>query len=128
LASGSTRDKGFGIWKLNDMLIDRGKNTRPWLFDDITHKSPVKALAWNPNCEGLLSTGGCLKDNIIRIWDVKQGPEVLHSLRCNSYVTSLAWRKSNINVGKVLSEGENSRFCEELISCHGSPDNEVKLW
>lgn len=56
--------------------------------------SPVKALAWSPTHEGLLSTGGGINDQIIRLFDMKNRKSPLqHTIKCNSPITSLAWRK-----------------------------------
>lgn len=52
-------------------------------------------MAWNPHAEGLLATGGGVDDQIIRIWDFKNGgSDVIHSIKCNSQITSLNWRKA----------------------------------
>ena len=91
--------------------------------------SAVKAMAWSPNYEGVLATGGGQDDNVIRIWDFKKGKEDQHTIRCNSEVTSLQWRKTKLkSKQEVVVEDLNRTFCEELISTHGGYSNEVKLW
>lgn len=57
-------------------------------------------MAWSPNYEGLLATGGGTDDQIIRIWDFKKSKEVQHTIRCNSQITSLGWRKSKLKTNK----------------------------
>lgn len=41
---------------------------------------------------------------------------------------SLAWRKNDFSSVKQKDSNETQKFCEELVSSHGVPDNEVKLW
>jgi WD40 repeat protein len=77
----------------------------------------------------MLATGGGADDKIIRLWDLKRSKDVQHSIRCNSQITSLQWRKAKLKVRKeTLIEDISQVFCEELVSCHGTPDNEIKLW
>jgi WD40 repeat protein len=90
---------------------------------------PVKALSWSPNHEGVLATGGGQGDNIIRIFDFKKGTEVQHTIRCNSAITSLQWRKTRLRTTKQQRiEDVSLSFCEELVSTHDLPDCEMKLW
>ena len=78
------------------MISGRSAGEYDYYFDNETHSSAVKALSWNPNHEGMFATGGGADDKIIRMWDLKRSKEVQHSIRCNSQVTSLAWRKSKL--------------------------------
>ena len=104
-------------------------NTNPWYYNSDSFTSPVKALAWSPNYEGLLATGGGIDDSIIRIWNFKVGQDIVHSLRCSAPITSLNWRKTKLKTNKQkILEDFKMNFCEELISTHGEPFNEMKLW
>jgi hypothetical protein len=86
-------------------------------------------MAWNPNYEGLLATGGGIEDQIIRIYDCKVNKEIQHTIRCNTPITSLAWRKNKLKTTRETTiENPSHSFCEELISTHGDPDFEIKLW
>lgn len=38
------------------------KKIEPMFYDTTTHESAVKAMAWNPNHEGLIATGGGIGD------------------------------------------------------------------
>jgi hypothetical protein len=52
-----------------------------------------------------------------------------HTLRCNTPITALSWRKSRVRSTKEkLLEDISLNFCEELVSSHGDPDCEIKLW
>jgi len=44
----------------------------------------------------------------------------MHSIKCNSVISSLSWRKTKLT---STAFGDH-----ELISTHGEPDYEVKLW
>ncbi|CDW76425.1 wd40 repeat-containing protein [Stylonychia lemnae] len=129
LATGSNQDKALGIWKLNQISYQNAYHSDPWFFDRETFNCPVKALAWSPNYEGLLATGGGYDDQIIRVWNFKVSQEVVHTLRCSSPITSLNWRKTKLKTNKQkILEDFNMNFCEELITTHGEPFNEMKLW
>lgn len=103
--------------------------SKPWHYEGEIFRSPVKAVAWSPNHEGLLATGGTAGDQIIRIYDFKQSKDVQHTIRCNTHISSLAWRKTKLRSSKdQIIEDLSLTFCEELISTHGQPDCEIKLW
>lgn len=46
--------------------------------------------------------------------------DVVHSIKCNSVVTGLDWRKTRLS--------KHGFGDHELLSSHGSPGFEVKLW
>jgi len=59
----------LAIWSLKDLLC--GKEMKPIFQDELSHSSPIKALAWNPIKNGMFATGGsCLNDSIIRLYDI----------------------------------------------------------
>ena len=100
LASGSTTDCGFGIWKLSDILSYKEK-AKPQFFDKEHHKSSVRTVSWNPSQIGLLATGGSSEDRIIRLWDFKdEKNQLLHTFQCNNSITSLCWRKGMVSLPK----------------------------
>jgi len=47
--------------------------------------------------------------------------DVMHSIKCNSIISSLGWRKTRLSNQIIFGD-------HELISTHGEPDFEVKLW
>jgi len=51
--------------------IDLARVDEPYFYEKEAFLSPVKAMAWNPNQEGLLATGGGENDQIIRLFDMK---------------------------------------------------------
>jgi WD40 repeat protein len=55
-------------------------------------------MAWSPNYEGLLATGGGEQDNIIRIWDFKKSIDDQHSIKCNSEVTSVEKEETKVQI------------------------------
>ena len=75
------------------------------------HKAAVKALAWSPNHNGLLATGGGTMDCRIRLWNVKK-QKLINETDTGSQVCSI-----------MFSKHEN-----ELISSHGFSTNEVSVW
>ena len=72
----------------------------------------------------MATAGSTMEDSIIRIYDLtackgevkKAHHDVKHSICCNSPITSIVWRKT---IGKHHSE---------LVTSHGTPDYEMKLW
>jgi len=106
------------------------RKSKPYFYENEIFSSPVKALAWSPSHEGLLATGCGVGDQIIRIFDMKnQGNRLEHTIKCNTPVTSLCWRKGRVRTPKEqLIEDISMGFCEELVSTHGDPDCEIKLW
>lgn len=100
LAVGSLEDKALSLWNLRDLLVYH----TALLYDAETHNSLVKAISWNPRHENLLATGGYEHDQIIRIWDMNLSEDdmMIHSIRCNSKVTSVGWRKADVRKGSQL--------------------------
>jgi hypothetical protein len=110
-AGASTITSGeLSIFSLKDILT--GKEMKPILRDDLSHASPIKAFSWNPIKNGMFATGGsCLNDSIIRLYDINQlsqetinndgvsitsHADVMHSIKCNSIISSLSWRKTRL--------------------------------
>ena len=62
LAVTSTKGEGQGslhIWNQQVLTQHKECDLPPWeLADEVSHRSPVKALSWNPKVKGLLATGG----------------------------------------------------------------------
>jgi WD40 repeat protein len=89
---------------------------------EVIQETPLNAISWCPHKKGLLATGGGEGDQIIRLWDFVDGPEpdfFVHSLKCSSPITSIAWRKAAV---------PGDSLCTELVSTHAGPLNEIKLW
>ena len=60
---------------------------------------------------------------------MKLSTDVQHTIKCNTPITSLAWRKGKLKATRQqLIEDVALNYCEELISTHGDPDCEIKLW
>ncbi|XP_056665413.1 fizzy-related protein homolog [Monodelphis domestica] len=75
------------------------------------HKAAVKAIAWSPHQHGLLASGGCQADCAILFWNTLTN-QILQSIHTGSQVGNLAW----------------SRHTNELVSTHGSPENQIAIW
>ena len=132
-ASASSEIRGhLQIFSMQELLRSKAQ---PLFVDNVSHLSPIKALRWNPIKNGMFVTGGStLHDSVIRLYDINHlcketlannmesmvsHADVVHSVKCNSIISSLNWRKTK------LTQGFGSH---ELISTHGEPDCEVKLW
>lgn len=77
-----------------------------------SHKTAIKALAWNPQQTNLLATGGGKGDNTIKLWNVAQEKE-LCSINTEEQVSNLHW----------MPDGKH------LISTHGFlSKRQVRLW
>jgi hypothetical protein len=79
----------------------------------------------------MFATGGSTpSDSVIRLYDLKNlsletiandnicatpHGDVVHSIKCNAIITSINWRKT---IGG----------CYEMMTTHGNPENEIKLW
>lgn len=93
----------------NTMMVFSPKTNLPIIKK--RHKAAVKALAWSPNHNGLLATGGGTADCRIRLWNIhKQRLE--NEIDSGSQVCSL-----------MFSKNQN-----EIVSTHGFSTNEVALW
>jgi len=90
--AGTSLDASLAVWRLCDLTYADNIKA-PWMHEKKLD-SFQKALSWNPNQEGILASGSSFSDNIIRLWDVK-AKRLEHTIRCNSSITSLAWRKGN---------------------------------
>ncbi|XP_043830548.1 fizzy-related protein homolog [Dromiciops gliroides] len=75
------------------------------------HKGAVRAIAWSPHQQGLLASGGAATDRSIHFWNTLT-EQTLHIIHTGSQVCNLAW----------------SRHSNELVSTHGSPENQVAMW
>ena len=77
MLASSAKGAELAVWKISDML--RGKQpeqAQPMFFDAQSFMSPIKAMAWSPNHECVLATGGGAGDQIIRMYDFKKSTEV----------------------------------------------------
>lgn len=96
----------------NDNLIhiwDAGQASPRFIFSE--HKSAVKAIAWCPWKQGVLATGGGSQDRQIRTWNTITGQSI-SSTSTDSSISSLVWSKTS----------------KELLSSHGQPTNQLRLW
>ncbi|XP_053928824.1 cell division cycle protein 20 homolog [Cuculus canorus] len=75
------------------------------------HQGAVKALAWCPWKSSILATGGGATDKSIRFWNVCSGA-CLGNVDAHSQVSSILW----------------STNYKELISGHGSEENQLVIW
>jgi cell division cycle protein 20 (cofactor of APC complex) len=101
LASGGN-DNLVNIW---DARTTTAKYTKT------DHTAAVKALAWCPWQSNLLATGGGQEDRKINFWNSATGAR-LSSMDTGSQVTGILWSKTY----------------RELISSHGSNDNQLIIW
>ncbi|OMO85518.1 hypothetical protein CCACVL1_10142 [Corchorus capsularis] len=109
LASGG-EDKLVHLWDMS--MASSNSRTNKWLHRLKDHTSAVRALAWCPFLSDLLATGGGGKrDRKIKFWSSETG-ECLKSLDTGSEVCALLWNKNE----------------RELLSSHGSPQNQLVLW
>lgn len=128
LSSTSVRGD-LAVWRLSDITFGHDHTLRPYLYDKESFSSPLNVVAWNPNHEGVFAVGGSEGDQIIRLYDLKLSTDVQHTIKCNTPITSLAWRKGKLKATRQqLIEDVALNYCEELISTHGYPDCEIKLW
>lgn len=75
------------------------------------HNSAVKALAFSPNDENIIITGGGTLDKTIRMWDIFNG-ETYRTINTYSQVCNLYWNKDY----------------NEIISTHGFSQNHIAMW
>jgi len=101
LASGSN-DNTVRIWQMGSNIARSNIQA---------HKSAVKALAWCPWRNGILSTGGGSKDKSIKTWDVHDN-KLLSTVVVDSQVCTLNY------VEKY----------KEIISSHGFSENNICIW
>lgn len=63
--SSSSLGADLAIWRLSDMVGGEYSShllSKPWHYEGEIFSSPVKAIAWSPNHEGVLATGGAAGD------------------------------------------------------------------
>ena len=75
------------------------------------HKAAVKAIAWNPNQNGILATGGGTADRCIRFWNTHQ-LQLLDYYDTGSQVCNLMFSKTT----------------NEIVSTHGYSQNQIIVW
>ena len=61
------------------MGLGKEDHADPLFYDDQSFLSPIKAMAWSPNHEGVLATGGAENDQIIRMYDFKKSNDIQHT-------------------------------------------------
>ncbi|XP_065031753.1 cell division cycle 20.2, cofactor of APC complex-like [Musa acuminata AAA Group] len=110
LASGG-QDKLVHIWDAC-MLVSRDHpRQRQWLHRISSHTSIVKAVDWCPTRSNLLASGGGCNNNCVKFWNTVNGA-CLNSIDVGSEVCALLWDKNK----------------SELLTSHGSPNNQLTLW
>jgi len=107
LASGG-KDNLLHIW---DRSMASSNLETQWLQRLEDHTSAVKALAWYPLQSNILASGGGGDDRCIKFWNTQTGA-CLNSVDTGSQVSALLWSKNE----------------RELLSSHGSTQNELILW
>lgn len=83
-------------------------------FTKTAHTAAVKALAWNPEINSLLATGGGSSDRHIHFWNTTTGARV-NSIDTGSQISSLFWGSSN-------------SFGREIVSTGGYPNNSISVY
>ncbi|URD73529.1 Anaphase-promoting complex subunit, partial [Musa troglodytarum] len=84
---------------------------RQWLHRISSHTSIVKAVDWCPTRSNLLASGGGRNDHCVKFWNTVNGA-CLNSIDVGSEVCALLWDKNK----------------SELLTSHGSPNNQLTLW
>lgn len=102
LASGGN-DNMVNIWDARSMETPKYSKTN--------HTAAVKAISWCPWQLNLLATGGGSYDRKINFWNATTGARV-NTIDTGSQVTSLKW----------------STNYREIVSCGGTPDNQLTVW
>lgn len=97
----------------NDSLVKLFdlRNMSECLLKYTEHKSAVKALAFSPNNENIIVSGGGTLDKSIRMWDTITG-QTKYVIDTNSQVCNLFWNKE----------------FNEIVSTHGFSQNQIALW
>lgn len=83
-------------------------------FTKTTHTAAVKAIAWNPEINSLLATGGGSSDKHIHFWNTTTGARV-NSIDTGSQISSLNWGSSN-------------SFGREIVATGGYPNNSISIY
>lgn len=83
-------------------------------FTKTTHTAAVKALAWNPEINSLLATGGGSSDKNIHFWNTTTGARI-NSIDTGSQISSLHW-------------GSSSSFGKEIVATGGYPNNCISVY
>ena len=111
-STGFNGDNGeLSVWEIRDILV-HGKVPQPYFTDSVSHFSQIQSLAWNPIHTSILTTGGSSEnDSVIRMFDMQKlskrtlgnngvaercHQDVIHSISCNSPITSMLWRRSAV--------------------------------
>jgi WD40 repeat protein len=73
------------------------------------HKSPINALAWNPNGKFIASAGGDdflgTPDNTVRIWDAETY-ESVREVNFETSITAISWNPTGTQLAAVDFEGD----------------------
>ena len=75
------------------------------------HTAAVKAIAWSPYQQNLVSSGGGTADKCIRFWNTNSY-QMINCIDTGSQVCNLVFSKNN----------------NELISTHGYSLNQINVW
>ncbi|XP_073293166.1 protein FIZZY-RELATED 3 [Primulina huaijiensis] len=94
----------------NQLLVWNQHSQQP-ILKLTEHTAAVKAIAWSPHQNSVLSSGGGTADRCIRFWNTTTGNQ-LNSVDTGSQVCNLMWSK-NVN---------------ELVSTHGYSQNQIMVW
>lgn len=107
VASGSN-DNTVVIWDTRTSLPQHIKRQ---------HTAAVKALAWSPDINNLLATGGGQTDKHIHFWNTTTGART-GSINTGSQVSSLHWGQS-YNANTIQ---------REIVATGGNPENAVSVY
>ncbi|KAL5724738.1 hypothetical protein ACHQM5_007961 [Ranunculus cassubicifolius] len=111
-SSGQQLASGGGDNLLHIWDQSMASNTRTtWLHRLEDHTATVKALSWCPFQSNMVASGGGVGDHCIKFWNTHTGA-CLNSVDTGSQVCSILWNKNE----------------RELLSSHGSNDNQLSLW
>lgn len=83
-------------------------------FTKTTHTAAVKALAWNPDINSLLATGGGSSDKQIHFWNTTTGARI-NTIDTGSQISSLHW-------------GSSTSFGKEIVATGGYPNNCISVY
>ncbi|CCH40571.1 putative WD repeat-containing protein [Wickerhamomyces ciferrii] len=83
-------------------------------FTKTTHTAAVKALAWHPEMNSLLATGGGSSDKQIHFWNTTTGARV-NTIYTGSQISSLHW-------------GSSTSFGNEIVATGGYPNNCISVY
>lgn len=93
----------------NKMCVWSTKNKIPLMKE--SHNAAIKALGWSVKQYGMLASGGGSNDMCLKVWNTSTR-EMTASRNTNSQICDLVFSKKS----------------NDIITCHGYPDNEITIW